>query len=215
MIDHFFLDVDERIRQVLQPRPPPSSKSVSKGSTSEEAFYTKPVKRGRAPEALVTKQMKIFREQWAGLGMACDLALVRGDAELAGAIWRNLLGARGANGIVYPTSTESEAASAPSFRRAINPGGEVEKYSKYSSDAIQRLEMRNDGSGVHDFAPEEADRYLRYPETMERLVTYVRKEVVRLSRISDDEIMGGDSKSRFGKEGKGIEKLKFGKVSEL
>jgi len=52
---------------------------------------------------------QILREQWHGLGLACDIALMTGDKDMASAVWRNLLGARGAHGIAYP-----EAPSTPS-----------------------------------------------------------------------------------------------------
>ncbi|THH20503.1 hypothetical protein EW146_g878 [Bondarzewia mesenterica] len=221
LIDHFFLDVEERIREVLQPQPQsslPSPLTDQNTQSTSSGYYTganrshqPPRRRGRAPEALVTKQMKIFREQWAGLSMACDLALVRGDAELAGAIWRNLLGARGAQGIAYPTVSSSSSSSEPAFRRSINPGGEIEKYSKYAPSKIQQLETRDDGSGVHDFTPNEADRYLKYPGTMVQLVAYMRREVNRLARFSDEEFMAGNS-GEIGREGEGVEKLKFKKV---
>jgi cytochrome b pre-mRNA-processing protein 3 len=35
--------------------------------------------------------MKILREQWAGLSMAFDVALIKGDADMAGAVSRHLL----------------------------------------------------------------------------------------------------------------------------
>ncbi|TFY76045.1 hypothetical protein EWM64_g7967 [Hericium alpestre] len=195
LIDHFFLDVEDRIRQVLQPQPSSSSpstrgqaqqqaKAYYAAMTSPKSDVTQNRRRGRAPEALVTKQMKIFREQWAGLGMAFDLGLIRGDAEMAGAIWRNLLGARGAQGITYG------AEGAPAFRRAINPSGEIEKYGKIDDAARRREELRDDGSGVHDFAPTEVDKYVRYPETMATLVAYIRSEIRRLAELSDDEIAG-------------------------
>ena len=69
LIDHFFLDVEDRIRAALSKK---------------------------APERVVTRQMKIFREQWNGLGLTLDYALGLsspysptprndGDAEMAAA----------------------------------------------------------------------------------------------------------------------------------
>ena len=57
LVDHFFLDVEDRIRQALS---------------------------RKAPERLVTRQMKIFREQWAGLGLAFDYALGLSTADSVG-----------------------------------------------------------------------------------------------------------------------------------
>ena len=81
--------------------------------------------------------------------MSLDLGLVRSDAELAAAIWRNMLGARGARGIDYPT-----AVGAPHrFRRTVNlAGGEVDKVDKLEAAALEAEEARDDGSGLHDHA---------------------------------------------------------------
>lgn len=164
LIDHFFLDVEERIRAVLQPAstpnidptPDPSSSSSSTASPSSTlSFYTiangRPDKkrpRGKAPERLVTRQMKILKEQWAGLGMSLDLALVKGDTEMAGAIWRNLLGGRGARGIIYPSSLPPDEAQT-FFRRSINlVGGKVESVAKIDAKGLEVEEATDDGSGV-------------------------------------------------------------------
>ena len=143
---------------------------------------------------LVTRQMKIFKEQWMGLGLSFDLALMQGDMEMAAAVWRNLLGARGARGIAYPSDSAALA-----YRRAVNlVGGEVVNVAKLDLD---KEELKDDGSGVHDFPPQEVDKYVRYPELMLELVEYVRRELVRLEKVSDEEIMSGS-----------LDKLKFGRV---
>jgi cytochrome b pre-mRNA-processing protein 3 len=194
LIDHFFIDIEDRIRTVLQPPPTPT-----KPYTFASAFYVNPnapapnKKRSRAPDRIVTRQMKIFKEQWSGMGIAFDLGLVRGDAELAGAVWRNLLGARGAAGIDYA----GEAA----FRRAVNlVGGEVVDVAKVD---WEREARKDDASGVHDFPPSEVDKYLTYPEVMRDVVAYCRRELKRLEGVSDEDIMSGD-----------FRKLRFGRVRE-
>ena len=222
LIDHFFLDVEDRIRQVLQPQSqspqPPSAAPSTTAPARPTTFYSATSipdapdgaasaaqKRGRAPEALVTKQMKIFREQWAGLGVALDLALAQGsDAALAAAMWRNLLGARGAQGLALALAPTSPV---PEFRRAVNPGGAV---ARLSEAARAREETRDDGSGVHDFGPEERDAYVRFPETMLVLTAYVHMEVARLAAISDGEIMGA---SVLGREAEGAAALRSGKIA--
>lgn len=237
LIDHFFLDVEDRVRAVLQPATrkhmPPSpldtpSSSASSTPTSNASqpqistpsnpsFYTiangnDPTRpKGSAPERLVTRQMKILKEQWAGLGLSMDLSLMKGDTEMAGAIWRNFLGARGARGIVYPSSSSLDAgAQKPYFRRSVNlVGGEVESVKKIDEEGLEKAEARDDGSGVHDYAPEEADKYVRYPELMEEIVDYVRRELKRLERLKDEEVMGP---MVLGKEMSGIETLKFEKI---
>ncbi|GLB39324.1 putative ubiquinol-cytochrome C chaperone [Lyophyllum shimeji] len=217
LIDHFFLDVEDRIRAVLQPPAKPANPY-----TFVSPFYINPnapsssnpktALRTRAPDRLVTRQMKIFKEQWAGMGLAFDLGLVKGDMEMAGAVWRNLLGARGAQGIAFPEPPSSPSSSsspadptspasppARRFRRSVNlVGGEVVNVAKIDLEAE---EAKDDGSGVHDFAPEEADLYLEYPQLMLDVVGYVRRELVRLEKLSDEEIMHGS-----------LERIKFGPV---
>ena len=156
------------------------------------------MKRKRAPDRMVTKQMKIFKEQWAGMGLAFDLSLVKDDMHMAAAVWRNLLGARGAQGISYP-SPSSSSSSSPIFRRSVNlVGGEVVDVTKLN---LEKEESTDDGSGVHDFPPEQADRYLSYPTVMLDVVRYVRRELVRLQAVSDEDILDGN-----------FEPLKFGRV---
>lgn len=225
LIDHFFLDVEDRVRQVLQPQlqlapasptntstttsttklPRAASFYNSNPSTSRDATTIK--KRGRAPEALVTKQMKIFREQWAGLGLSLDLALAQGsDAMLAGSIWRNLLGARGAQGLALALSPPQSppASSMAEIRRAVNQA-------RMSENEPAREERRDDGSGVHDFGPEDREAYVRFPETMLVLTAYVRAEIARLANIPDERIMGGGA--ALGREAGGVEALRFKKIS--
>lgn len=210
LIDHFFLDVEDRIRNVLQPaipkkgEPEPPS-PLSTYVTFPSTFYTLPSAenrpKGKAPERLVTRQMKILREQWAGQGMSFDISLIKGDADMAAAVWRNFLGARGARGIVYPSSPQAKGDK-PYFRRSVNlVGGEVEKVSKIDAKGLEAEEARDDGSGVHDFAPNEAGKYVEYPELMADIVRYIRRELVRLEKIPDAQIMEGD-----------VDVLKFGRV---
>jgi cytochrome b pre-mRNA-processing protein 3 len=150
--------------------------------------------------------MKIFREQWAGLGVTLDLALAQGsDSVLAAAMWRNLLGARGAQGLAMALAPTSPV---PEFRRAVNPGGAA---AKMSEEVRASEERRDDGSGVHDFGPEDRDAYVAFPETMLVLMAYVRGEVARLAAISDDKIMG--TGVALGREAEGVEELRFRKVS--
>jgi cytochrome b pre-mRNA-processing protein 3 len=113
--------------------------------------------------------------------------------EMAGAVWRNLLGARGAQGIAFPDPSSSSPSIQPrQFRRSVNlVGGEVINVAKID---LQTEEAMDDGSGVHDFGPEEADLYLKYPELMLDVVRYVRQELVRLERLSDEEIISGQLK---------------------
>jgi cytochrome b pre-mRNA-processing protein 3 len=141
--------------------------------------------------------MKIFKEQWAGMGMAFDLGLVKGDMEMAGAVWRNLLGARGARGIVYP---DPSSPSTTHFRRSVNlVGGSDAEIKKLAKVGLEAEEARDDNSGVHDFPPEESDKYVEYPQVMLDVVEYIRRELVRLEKIPDEVIAQGDlSLLKFG-----------------
>ncbi|KAJ8495536.1 hypothetical protein ONZ51_g1638 [Trametes cubensis] len=187
--------------------------------TSRSEFYrianaiSKKNAKGRTPESLVTRQMRVFKEQWAGMGIFY-LGLVRSDIELATAVWRNLLGARGARGIAYPDPDGASADPLAHFRRAVNiAGGSVEKLSRLEKNrgALEAEERRDDGSGVHDFPPAEADKYVAYPETMATIVEYVRRELVRLERVPDELIIG---KGIIGTEGHDLEALRFGPVKD-
>jgi len=139
------------------------------------------------------------------MGLALDLGLVRGDTEMAGAVWRNLLGARGARGIVLPGNKNV-------FRRSINPTGEIEKYGKMDEQALEAEELKDDGSGVHDFGPDESDQYIQYPETMVTLISYMRRELVRLEGLSDEVVLGA---MKIGTERQGVGKMHFGPVKGL
>ncbi|OCH84928.1 hypothetical protein OBBRIDRAFT_798655 [Obba rivulosa] len=217
LIDHFFLDVEDRVRRVLQPVGPDSMAPAQnlEPYTQPTDFYTvanggmRVKARGRAPERLVTRQMKVFKEQYFGLGMALDLGLVKGDAEMAGAVWRNFLGARGARGILYQSDADP---TQPYFRRSVNLlGGKVEQGGTMTEEQLRAEEAKDDGSGVHDYAPAEADKYVAYPERMATLVAYVRRELKRLDAIPDEVVMGP---GKVGSEAAHMDQLKFGRVRD-
>lgn len=204
LVDHFFIDVEDRIRDVLQP-----PKTPVEPYTFHTPFYVNPneyipTKEGvppkprvSVPERIVTNQMKIFREQLTGLSLSFDYAMMKGDVEMAAAIWRNLLGARGAKGIAFPGS------NAPAFRRSVNlVGSTVVNVAKVD---FEKEELKDDGSGVHDYPPAEYEKYVKYPELMLDLVSYARRELIRLEKLSDKQIMKSED---FGK-------LKFGKVRSI
>ncbi|KAF8874723.1 hypothetical protein CPB85DRAFT_1346552 [Mucidula mucida] len=95
LVDHFFIDIEDRIRMILRPPPQPVEPY-----TLLTTFYPEPLpapKTNKAPETLVTRQMKVFRDQWQGMWVSLDHGLVAGDEHLAATIWRNVLGARGAH----------------------------------------------------------------------------------------------------------------------
>ena len=209
LIDHFFLDIEDRIRDVLQPTdsetPPQTDFYAAPPTSNSESTAPVQKKRGRAPDRLVKQQMQIMKEQWAGLGMSLDLGLAMGDAEMAGAVWRNFLGARGARGIPYDTS--------PGFRRSINPltGGKMSAARlKLLERGFESEEAKDDNSGVADYSKDQLDKYVAYPETIADIVGYIHRELKRLEGISDDDVLG--ISKELGREGRGVEVLKFGKI---
>ncbi|KAJ7782849.1 hypothetical protein B0H16DRAFT_1357299 [Mycena metata] len=195
IVDHFFQDVEDRIRAIMQPshdyKPYIFTSNFYVNPNAPKTTDTKE-RLAHTPERIVSQQMKIFKEQWTGLCLALDLGLVNGDMEMAGAVWRNLLGARGASGIAFP-----DDPSAPAFRRTVNLlGGTVVNPSKIDFD---KEAVTDDSSGVHDFPPAEVDKYLAYPELMFDVVQYIRRELVKLEKLTDEEIVDLDWREmRFG-----------------
>ena len=53
------------------------------------------------------------------------------------------------------------------------------------------------------------DRYIVYPELMETLIAYLRREAQRLEGIPDEVVLGPRV---VGREGEGVKKLTWGKV---
>ena len=68
------------------------------------------------------------------------------------------------------------------YRRAVNlVGGEVVNINKVD---LEKESSTDDGSGVHDFAPNEVDKYLNYPEVMLGLTKFV-PFLLRHAQLSD------------------------------
>jgi cytochrome b pre-mRNA-processing protein 3 len=67
LVNHFFYNVEDRMRAVLG---------------------------DRAPDRVVRSYLKEMRDQWAGVGAALDHGMVKGDAELAEVLWRNVFAAK-------------------------------------------------------------------------------------------------------------------------
>jgi cytochrome b pre-mRNA-processing protein 3 len=114
--------------------------------------------------------------------LALDYGLLTSDAELAGAVWRNFLGARGAMG--------------------INGRGQAINYAGLGSSTnrinLPRDPEADDKSGVRDFEGADIDKYVQYPELMWTLVSYIRREVARLEAIPDEAIIQTAFTGSFG-----------------
>jgi cytochrome b pre-mRNA-processing protein 3 len=114
-----------------------------------------------APERLVSMQMKVLKEQWAGLGLSLDLGLVRSDTELAAAVWRNLLGGRGASGIKLPWEGMTKEEDEQWYRRSVNlVGGSELEVKRVNLKGLEKEERDNDLSGVSDYRPSEVCPFL-------------------------------------------------------
>jgi cytochrome b pre-mRNA-processing protein 3 len=98
---------------------------------------------------------------------------VKSDAELATAIWRNFLGARGAEGF-------------DGRGQAINP-----TVSPAAAD-MPRDPLADDKSGIRDFEGTERDHYLEYPTLLWNFCSYIRIEAERLANVSDESILSGN-----------------------
>ncbi|KAG9097345.1 Protein cbp3, mitochondrial [Ceratobasidium sp. UAMH 11750] len=95
LVNHFFLDIEHRMRAVLGPK---------------------------VPERLVKGYMKEMRDQWRGGGVAFDLGIVGSDATLAGMIWRNLFASRGA---LPPTPESQPGSESARSRKLVIASAEA------------------------------------------------------------------------------------------
>ncbi|KAH6890698.1 hypothetical protein BKA70DRAFT_1539629 [Coprinopsis sp. MPI-PUGE-AT-0042] len=128
----------------------------------------------------------------SGLGRSFDLAVCQSDQKMAAAIQRNLLGARGAMGVEHHEGDLKEIGRADrKYRRVVNLVGGA-KAINVNELELKKESMPDDGNGVHDFTPDEVDKCLMYPEVMLGLTDkYLRYQLARLKKVSDDKIMSG------------------------
>ena len=52
---------------------------------------------------------------------------------------------------------------------------------------------------MHDFTGEDTKLYVQYPELMYALVQYIRRELSRLDKIPNEQILQGGGVGKFGK----------------
>ncbi|KAF7362132.1 hypothetical protein MVEN_00559200 [Mycena venus] len=184
IVDHFFQDVDDRVRAIMQPS------HDHKPYIFTSTFYINPnapkttdkkERLARAPDRLVTQQLKIFKEQWTGFALSPSTS----DSSMATWRWRGRFG-----------GTFSVPVALLGLRsRTIR--GQIVNPTKID---FEKEAVTDDDSGVHDFSPAEADKYLAYPELMLDVVQYIRRELVRLEALSDEEIIDKDWREmRFGR----------------
>lgn len=144
--------------------------------------------------------MKDMLEQYRGSVAAYDEGLVSGDAVLAAAIWRNVFGAGwgGVGGVKGKRAPK--VGEKPSLGPDPNPIGQEEMV----VDPWQRKVLKKDQKGsdvfVTDrpivdptrvdaarFFPEDPD--LEFAQTLEKVVVFIRREVQRLERLSEDTVL--------------------------
>ncbi|KAK4701995.1 cytochrome b pre-mRNA-processing protein 3, partial [Phenoliferia sp. Uapishka_3] len=170
LINHFFIDVELRIRG-------PYAVTQSR---------------------LIKGYMKDMLEQYRGSVTAYDEALVGGDAVMAAAIWRNVFGAGwggvgGVKGKGHPVAGEKPAlgpnpnpmAVDPIQAKALSKKLKAEEY--FKTDQPVKDPTRE--GVVQTFYPEDPD--IEFVETLERMVVFIRKEALRLERLSEDTVMHG------------------------
>jgi cytochrome b pre-mRNA-processing protein 3 len=170
LINHFFLNVEDRMREVL-------GKKVS--------------------ERIIRGYMKEMRDQWAGSTASYDLAMVSSDADFAAAIWRNIFAARGEKGsnVAAEPSADSNAptrAKDDELQLAELPY-QLYLFTAYVRKETKRLERIKDedvmggkigdfgriGEGVGDWIDEAAEEDLKAKDRAGRTVQSQQKAAKR------------------------------------
>jgi len=139
LVNHFFLDVEHRMRFTLG---------------------------HKAPERVIKDYMKEMRDQWSGAGVSFDLGLVGSDAELSGAVWRNVFAARGLDGKGEIVSRSGKEATVREVQSGTSP-----------------TSINSDGLSIHQLVDLPFHLYV--------FTAYIRCELVRLQDIPDEDIMVG------------------------
>lgn len=141
-MNHFFLDVEHRMRHTLN---------------------------HKAPERVIKDYLKEMRDQWSGAGLAFDLGLVGSDAELSGAVWRNIFAARGLDGKGEVIARPGKEATA----REVQDGSPAISAKSRDVPSLSTREL------------------VDLPFHLYVFTTYIRCELVRLQNISDEDVMAG------------------------
>lgn len=183
---------------------------------------------------LIKGYMKDLLEQYHGACAAYDEGLIRGDAVLAAAIWRNLFGGGwagvggvkgkrapkageapklGPNPIQVERSGQVDAVGSPGYAaaqaKAPEPGdltGSATLDASLLVDPVQAKLLKRDQSAQDVFETDEPivdpsraewtplypdDPDLEFAQSLETLVVYIRKEIQRLERLSDNTVTQG------------------------
>jgi cytochrome b pre-mRNA-processing protein 3 len=138
-------------------------------------------------ERVVRKYMDDMGQQWKGAGVGLDAIMGMGakdsgsDVELAAWIWRNLFQAK------------SILSVPPAPSEASRPGMTIAPFVKAMGEAtpVDIAEATNEAlKKANDFGPVAGD--LEFVETLETIVRFARREVNRLGRVSDEDVMQGE-----------------------
>jgi len=126
----------------------------------------------KAPERIVGGYMKEMRDQWAGATFSFDLGLVGSDAELSGAIWRNIFASRGLDGkgeVIGKPGRSSEPRAMDSAAIGVEDSSSLPIGTTLSDSALAEL-----------------------PFHLYVFTAYVRRELMRLESLSDEQVLMGD-----------------------
>ena len=150
-------------------------------------------------ERVVRNYMKEMGEQWKGAGLGFDFAIavgqdlpemgssssaasaasgeggqgvVRGDAELAAWVWRNLFAARYSD---LPTDFTPSVNPTPTSPTATDPTDTTSPTPTPSS-------ATDPSSPIH---------HLKLPIQLSQIVTFIRRELHRLDQLSDEDVQEG------------------------
>lgn len=153
-------------------------------------------------QRLIKGYMHTMLEQYNGAIAAYDQGLMENDAALAAALWRNLFGAGwgavgGVKGKRAPRAGEAPALGPNPDPEGLKETPEQQKL-KQKKSGKKGEEVVNDSPTI-DPARASAGHELRYPQdpdlefplALERLVLFIRKEVARMDKLSDEEVAKG------------------------
>jgi len=191
LIDHFFLDVEARLRDVCATDkrvpltsapaplvPPPLDAPMPKWIDTDEVVYLSPALASRrqissyyvprvardAPTRKAAPETFITRQMKINREQYNGLTLAL-DLALA-----------------HDSDAEFASAIWRNFLGARGRNGIA--YPGSDAEAVARA-RKEDGSFVYDFVDRDIDAYVKYPETMLTFVTYLRREIARLASIDD------------------------------
>lgn len=173
MINHFFIDLELRIRG-------PYAVTQSR---------------------LIKGYMKDLLEQYHGSCAAYDEGLIAGDAALAAAVWRNLFGAGwgGVAGVKGKRAPRAGEVPALGPNKEVDPFAvdpvqqKLLKKGQKSSDLFATDQPIVDPkvAAVLAGARYPEDPELEFAQSLERIVMFVRREVARLEGLSEEAVVHG------------------------